>query len=107
MRAFQEHQNRGDDAVQNSRQKNDLLDLQGNSKNIQQYEDAHTRYSSYYRDKEGNKAIPQIRFSHPLHDMQEIEYEQQDESQNCVDQKDHDFFCQIVDDGNDCYNEKN
>jgi len=29
MRAFQEHQNRGDDAVQNSRQKNDLLEFTG------------------------------------------------------------------------------
>ena len=69
-----------------------LLYLQGNAQNIQQQEDADSGDPTYGGDEHCCKVVSEIRFSHPLNDMQRIEKKQQDNTHDGIDHKHHEFF---------------
>lgn len=71
------------------------------TENIEEDEDAHAGNSPDGTDEDRCKVIPQIRFAHPLHDMEEVQDHEEDQSDNRVYNEYRELFGQVVYDNND------
>lgn len=73
---------------------------------VEEDEDTDAGYSSDSTDKNRCKVVAEIGFSHPLHDMEEVQDDKKYQADNCISDDNRELFDQIVQYSNNSHNKE-